>query len=432
VPEVNFERFLGINNIADPSKNGIVVTGDNKVGIGLTKALNVDIDNNYAISVRKGKTKISSLTAHSLSNDAPGYFVLNNTLCKIIDINTTNNTITHEVLYTGLTAGTQYRMRYLEIGMNDVIYFCNGVDNGVVRNGEIDTWGVEGPNSFYIQSVAGGILRIGTYRILLTYVNESGQESGANYNNGITITSEGQSISISNIAVSSGSTIKYINIYVTEVNGSVFYLKGTINNGDTSFIIHDTKNMGVPIDNPYVMAPPVGEMLTLYNGRIYVAKGRNIYYSDSYRYERFSIEWLPFKSNIRMLRAVGSGIWISTDNQTIFLEGSDVSEFRYKLKAEYPSVKHTDVSILGGALDEYSIIWMSTRGACVGSDVGDFKNLTEDFYVPNISSSDGVGLFKQENGMNQFISILNNVSENIEKFSNVSITRNVRDNFNPD
>ena len=114
--------FLGINNVDDKMRLAPVPVklgaGAFKAAYPLTKAVNVDIDNTYALSSRDGSAiTISGVDAHSgWAYQGIGFFVDGTNLYLI------NSDYSITQLLSGLTRGA--RMSYFPV--NDRIYMTNG------------------------------------------------------------------------------------------------------------------------------------------------------------------------------------------------------------------------------------------------------------------------------------------------------------------
>ena len=118
------DKFLGINTVDDPTRLAPVMM-DYQYIYPLQQANNLDIDNTYGLSSRSGYDDILlGLDMHSLSNDAPGFFVDGDILKKL---NTDYSIIS---LRFGLTLGA--RMSY--VLFNDRTYYTNGYEIGYIKN----------------------------------------------------------------------------------------------------------------------------------------------------------------------------------------------------------------------------------------------------------------------------------------------------------
>ena len=129
-------------------------------------------------------------------------------------------------------------------------------------------------------------------------------------------------------------------------------------------------------------APPPLKHLELYNGRIYGADNKTIWYTEPFAFSWVdkARNYLPFQSKVRMIRAVVDGIYVSTETQTIFLNGADAPEFQHVKCADYPAVENTDLTVEGAWIGEEmrvkAALWLGLTGVCAGMPGGQFLNLT--------------------------------------------------------
>ena len=90
--------------------------------------------------------------------------------------------------------------------------------------------------------------------------------------------------------------------------------------------------------------PPIGHLLEHFNGRIYVANGCTIWYSEPFAYAWFNMaeNFIPLASRVRMIRAVRGGLFVSTEEKTIFLpEAAPRSSRRQSSRITRPSRART-------------------------------------------------------------------------------------------
>jgi len=274
-----FRSTNGLNTKLDPAR----IYSSSKGVQDLAVAGDVDISDTGRLSRRKGYTKQVTGAFHSLFCDGGDCLVVSGTsLCLLNPDYTTTDLAT-------VTAGA--RMSYAQV--NDDIYYCNGHEKGIVRNGDVVAW-------------------------------EKGDYVGP----------------------------------------------------DTDRVLDD---------------PPVGTHVEGFNGRVYVAQGGALWFSEPYAFGAFNFEdnlfWFP--SNIRMVRAVADGLYVSTSNDVYFLSGLDTDQPLQTKVANYPAIEYSEswftgqaasypdggVSIAQGA-GPRALMWLSDNGVCFGGPGGQFKNLT--------------------------------------------------------
>jgi hypothetical protein len=131
-----------------------------------------------------------------------------------------------------------------------------------------------------------------------------------------------------------------------------------------------------------------GHLIEWFNGRLYVAQGGEVWFSDAV-YPGSTDERKNFKQlggYISMMRAVKDGIYVSNSKETYFMAGLDPGEAALVKVAGYPAVLGSDVKIdgdrLGRDISGRAVLWLSPLGICAGLDGGTFINLTQNFYRP--------------------------------------------------
>jgi hypothetical protein len=165
-------------------------------------------------------------------------------------------------------------------------------------------------------------------------------------------------------------------IYLT--NGSVIgYIRGGIYYDFTA-----------PTETYKSLMKP-GHLIEWFNGRLYVARGGDVWHSDAI-YPGSTDERKNFKQlggYVSLLRAVKDGIYVSNSKETYFLAGLDPGEATLVKVASYPAILGSDVQIDGDRLglrdsSGRAVLWLSPQGICAGLDGGQFINLTQSFYRP--------------------------------------------------
>jgi len=129
--------------------------------------------------------------------------------------------------------------------------------------------------------------------------------------------------------------------------------------------------------------PPLGSKLVLHSSRIYVVVDNILWYSEPLAYGWFDLasNFIPFRSNIRMIRAVKDGIFVGTETEVVFLGGTDPREFYYLVVSTSVVVDGTDVKVLGtdvgnGEQADVMALWTAQDGIYLGGISGKVINLT--------------------------------------------------------
>jgi len=186
-----------------------------------------------------------------------------------------------------------------------------------------------------------------------------------------------------------GARMSYV-----QVNNEIYYSNGYekgVVRGGISYAWQKGTYKG-PETQRQFSDPPVGSLLGYFNGRIYVVQGPVVWYSEPFWFGGFDLtdNFYNFASDIKMIRAVTDGLYISNEKETFFCAGLTPKEAEVRRIAEFPVIKWTDVSFNGRlfftaegdpSIDmgapEKSALWLSEKGICYGGPGGQFYNLTE-------------------------------------------------------
>lgn len=355
----------------------------------LQRGVNIELDETGKPYRRLGTTALNSVASHSLwANDELAYVVRSGSLCQINpDLSITSLSIP--------IAGN--RVRYQRVA-NDV-FFTDNLTTGVVGTNGYRPWGITPPPVPAAVSI-NGALRAGSYLFTVTYLRASGQESGASplafmalpANRGIQLT----------VTASSDTTVAGFNIYMSDCNGEVAYLVGTYPATDSVCSITALpESRSIPVRTLRCGPPPAGQVLCLYRGVLYVASGRYLFYTQPFEYELMNrmTDFISFTAPIKTLVAVADGIFVGTEDEILFIQGNDPSQFVSVPKASYGSIYGTEATVPGymfgdGEAGILVPIWMSMNGVCVGFDGGQFKNLTGGRYILPKDVATGASLLK--------------------------------------
>ena len=132
--------------------------------------------------------------------------------------------------------------------------------------------------------------------------------------------------------------------------------------------------------------PPIGHILCLWNGRMFIAEGSTLWYSEPFAYHAYDLSrnFVPFSSRIRMVIGVADGMFVSDEHMTYALVGSSPEDWFVRKVADYPAVEGTALHVESSRIGDGSLppgmhaMWMSARGICLGGLNGYFRNLTEE------------------------------------------------------
>ena len=391
---VNLSKFQGINNTELP---------ENTDPSYLKEAINIDISKKGDVTKRLGFQKVKSGTrVHSIwGNELDCYYVNDGELrylYKGYDV---------KALDTGIGNN---RVDYLYL--NGSVYYTSRGNNGTLTGDERKPFGIETPNLSPTLIEGAGSLYEGQYQVSLSYVDVNGLESGSRLATAITV-GDGASIHISNIPVSSDPLVAYVRLYMSTTNGEVLYIAKDVSNGATTAIIHNDRNLITPNETISIDTPPLGDLISYFEGSVLIADGRTLWFSEPYTPTWFktSKNFYQFDSEITMLMPLESGVYVGLGNRVVWLSGNSVEDLSAKEKEICKPVKYSNVKIPSGyiVIDNTPLgpkwLFTSDEGMYVCMENGVMFNVTAK-NVSFPSADEGVGMFMQNDGINKYISLL--------------------------
>ncbi len=150
---------------------------------------------------------------------------------------------------------------------------------------------------------------------------------------------------------------------------------------------------------------PVGHHLAFAFARIFVAQAKVVYWTEPFQYGLFDMarSYWRFKTNVRMIKPVASGLFISDEKDTWFYRGTNPFEAVPVKVASYPAAEWSEaieyVEGMEAGIQEPGLcaLWASREGACLGTASGSFINLNKDKIIYPDTVQQGVGLIRGYN-----------------------------------
>lgn len=347
---------------------------------------NVDFTRDGWFRRRQGYTKIyDGVGIHSLWNR---FFVESGTLNFLDD----NDEATF--IASGLT---DKPLSYYEL--DGEVYFSNEDNNGKVGG----PWGVESLSFLPTISVgAGSSLIAGDYQVSFVNIATNGEESGAT--NPVVVTvPDGGSISISNI-VSDHS----VGVYVSPVNGEELFFQG--NAHAPTFEIKQYHNNGKGLQTLFMQRAPAGQLICGYKGRMYIAQGSTLWYTEAQRPGLYkpAENFFNLPERITVLLETEHGLYVVAD-KTYFLTGDDPKKMNLSIVGKATGIEGTGVPVDAKdfKLDFNGKVayWFSNKGAILGFPNGQLKYISED-RVAAVDAESGCTGYRELDGIRQLITNL--------------------------
>ena len=129
-------------------------------------------------------------------------------------------------------------------------------------------------------------------------------------------------------------------------------------------------------------AAPLGTHIAHFQGRMWIVDGLLIWVSEPYAYGKFRLAGVGFQfpSNVRMIKPVKGGVWVSDSEKTGFIRAADKFEdMAFEQKSAYPahewseSIELAEINQIPGL----SAVWSSDEGLIIGSADGQLTVATK-------------------------------------------------------
>lgn len=154
-----------------------------------------------------------------------------------------------------------------------------------------------------------------------------------------------------------------------------------------------------PTSTRHFVGPPVGTHLAEFNGRMFIGQENVLWWSEPFNFGLYNRaeSFAQFYTNIRMIKPVAGGIFVSTEKNTWFLEGQLPLQFRTYTVLNYPAIEWTD-SIqyissgdLGVEVSGLCAVWAGEEGVILGLPTGQVINLNKDKVIYPETARSGFG-----------------------------------------
>lgn len=393
----------GINNVDDQQSSVFQPSRRPDAPLPqLREAVNVDIDRDGWVRRRVGRTKLGDLTnAHSLQLAGDLLLLVNDGDLVFYDpISAAIEAIEAGIGHGKLTSET----------VAGVIWWTNGSRFGRIVGTTPTFWGLELP--VCSGAAASGTMRAARYMFTVT-VEAEGVESGSRAPQAIEL-ADNSSIQVSVTNIDPHAT--HLNIYCTEPNGQTLFFVDQVPVASTISIA----NTGVSTDplttlNHY--PPPPGRFAHIHAGRMLIASGDVLYWSQPLAYHHFAIstDLQLFDSDIRLLEVVDGGFYVATSTATWWVGGDDPEswtpqEIDYAPVATGAAIKLAGYKIPGLESSGPVVVWATANGFVAGLSGGKIKALT-DGRIAMDTFAEAALAYREERGIRQLLLALHGKKE---------------------
>lgn len=385
---VPITEFSGLNNIDDQEEIGIT---------NFLTAENVDVTRQKRVVRRNGYSRVFSGNISAISADKEYCLFISDGELKQLNSNYTSTTIT--------TVSPSKILDTFKI--KDAIYWTNGIEIGYVSNYINYPIAPPTPLDFPVITETSGNLLSGYYLVAYTYLNEAGVEGAASYIKKIEISG---GIAFSDIVLPDG--VSQLVIYVSNLNSETLY-RALITN-ESSVYLRDVVNLKHQLRTQYLSPMPAGHLMDYFRGRLLVAAGEYLYFSEAYNFGIHSPlkNFIHLNSKVTNICSVEGGVYVSTENGVGFLSGVNPMQWNYLSASLYGVANGLMTSIPGEMLGEgfankdKVCVWPSEIGLFVGDDLGSAVNLTNRrFHFPSMKN--GSSAVRIQSGQQHLIFIGN-------------------------
>lgn len=363
----------------------------------LRQAVNCYLDDAGRLRRRAGHARVESATdGHSLYAGDEGIFFVDGAALR--SYNAEADTVAS--LRADLTSAA--RMAWLEA--NGEVYYSNGHQRGKIRDGALREWGVEVPSGLPALTAGAGVLPPGRYEVLCTFSNDEGEESGAGRSTGITLATDG-AIQASVLPQPTSAEVVAINVYLTPTNGAgVFYRVASVAVGTASVTITSfdpTKEL----KTQFMVPPPAGNVLAYAGGRIFVADGKIVWYTEPYALGRCAVQrsFILFKDDVTLMAGTKNGLYIAA-GKTYFMSAADPATAELDVRLPYGAAFGSLAPMPTYAEADAKWTWRSDRGQVIADENGKVTNLQDAQLVLDPCDT-GASALIEVDGMKQIVSL---------------------------
>jgi len=206
---------------------------------------------------------------------------------------------------------------------------------------------------------------------------------------------------------------------MTQTNGETFYLVDTVL-GTTDTYELTGATYGRELRTQFLDPIPAGRLVTHLNGRMFVAEDNVVWFEEAFTsgLTKLSSNFFMYPKPVTMLNAVDGGLYVAAD-KLYFLKGTNPATMEQE-DFPYDAVFGTAIYVPGdkfqdGAASKPMLMWVSSQGIITGTNEGQVLNLTENI-VSYPVGDEGAGLFRQKEGVAQYVSTLKEPKDGTEAF----------------
>jgi len=225
-----------------------------------------------------------------------------------------------------------------------------------------------------------GALVAGTYAVALSVVDDNGEESPAAVLGQVELPNGG-GIQLTGID-SSDMTLTY-RVYLTPPDGDALYLSESFSAAFSQYLVTRQPDGAIQATRNLSRLPG-GQFIRGMNGRIYVASGDTLWFSQAMRPHlcNRAHNHIRFVGDIRFIEPLTAGLLVADNRGVWMLEGTDPTTARQRLISPTPVMAGSSIRVpatmtLRTQLPSAAVIWLSADGYMVATDTGETESLNQ-------------------------------------------------------
>ena len=256
-----------------------------------------------------------------------------------------------------------------------------------------------------VEAVPSGSLTPGSYGVAISLVNVQGEESPAAFLGNRTLTA---GLRLTNLTVTPDH---FWRVYITPPDGDVLYLAEEFSASLTTYGVSVYPD-GAPCTTLNLDPLPTGHIIRARSGRMYVASGDAVWFSEALRPHLTSLRhnFVSFAGKIRMMEAVEGGLYVGDSRGVWFLAGDDPTKYVQQSVSAALAVPMSALLVPAAyfadavqAKDDCAV-WLSADGYMVGTPDGAVTALHSD-RIRIDPSVTGRSVFLSRDGIKQVITL---------------------------
>lgn len=300
--------------------------------------------------------------------------------------------------------------------INDLVYWSNSAQRGIVGMDLIASdWACANPaGQPDAAAQAAGSFTPGQVQITVTFIDSRGRESGSALPVVIDL-AEGQGgIRLTAIPQPEDPDVVAVRIYTSKPNGTVLYRHAQIPVGTTTYTLLGTAD-GPQLATFNLQPMPAGHIVREFSGRLLVANGRFLMWSEPLRYGLFNPaeNYIALPDRLSLMESVSSGtdaagVFVATSNRTMWLSGRTPAGWQQRIAYPFGAVPGSSTTTSAEAwglegVKEPVPCWMATNGqVCVGLPGGQVATFTPDTYAASVGER-GAAIMRERDGQRHLL-----------------------------